>query len=182
MIAFDTETTGLLLPSATDLHLQPYIIEIYAIKFDADFKPYGEFYSRVKPPVPIPPKITQITGLADADVKHSPSFVQIYDDLSDFFRGEKTVFAHNCSFDIGMLRNELQRYGWEYKFPWPSNHVCTVEASHPIKNRRMRLSELHELATGLPEIQNAHRAKDDVLALVKCIMWLAKNGFVELTE
>ena len=178
MIAIDTETTGLLHPSAADLHLQPYIIEIYACKFDKDFNFQGELYTRIRAPIPVPPKITEITGIDDSMLIGAPSFVQCYDRLCEFFRGEHTVFAHNCSFDMGMLRLELQRYGWEYKFPWPKNQICTVEASYPIKNRRMNLKELHFMATGKEEIAGAHRARNDVGALVKCIMWLYKEGFL----
>lgn len=178
MIAFDTETTGLLVPSAADLHLQPYIIEIYACKFDKDYNFISDLQTFIRPPIPVSKKITEITGITDDMLIGAPSFVQCYDRIADFFLGEDTVYAHNCSFDTGVLCVELQRYGWEYKFPWPKNQICTVEKSFPIKNRRMNLQELHALATGKPEIIGAHRAKTDVAALVKCIMFLEKEGFI----
>ena len=171
MLAFDTETTGLLRPSATDLYLQPYIIEIYVCKFDDEFTVVDSFHSLVKPPVPISEEITKITGIDNEMVRNAPTFIGIYHDLCDFFAGEKTIFAHNCTFDVNMLRNELARHGLQYKFPWPQEHICTVEASMPILNKRIKLLDLYKMATG-KEMENAHRAEDDVRAMVKCIEWL----------
>ena len=134
MLIFDTETTGLLRPSATELWLQPHITEIYICKVDKDFKIYKEFESFIKPPVPIPTHITEITGISEAMVAKAPSFIQIYPELCNFFIGEDIIFAHNCTFDISMLQNELARHDLVTKFPWPSEHKCTIEASFPIQN------------------------------------------------
>lgn len=177
MLAFDTETTGLLRPSETALHLQPFMTEIYVCKFNDKFEIYDEFETLVKPPYPIPPEITKITGITDNDLKDAPAFIEIYDELSDFFLGETELYAHNCTFDAGVLMYELKRHDLEFKFPWPKKHICTVEASLPIKNKRMKLGDLHLLATG-KELKNAHRAKNDVVGMVKCIKWLKENGFV----
>jgi DNA polymerase III subunit epsilon len=178
MIAIDTETTGLLRPGATELHLQPFVIEICALKFDKDFKVTDEFTTFVKPPVPIPDEIIKITGIDNSMVQKAPSFVSIYDDLCNFFLGENVMFAHNCAFDVGILLHELQRIGFQYKFPWPPKQICTVEASYSIKNKRLRLGDLYEIATGKKEIENAHRAKSDVLAMVECIKFLSENNFI----
>jgi DNA polymerase-3 subunit alpha (Gram-positive type) len=178
MLAFDTETTGLLRPSASEEHLQPSIIEICVVKFDDSFEVIDVFESFVKPPVPISAEITKITNITENMVADAPNFIGIYDDLCKFFLGEQEIYAHNCSFDIDMLGNELARHGLVNKFPWPSKHVCTVEASFCIKNKRMRLGDLYKLATGR-EIQGAHRAKTDTMALVECIKWLKENGFIK---
>jgi len=179
MLAFDTETTGLLKPDACELHLQPSITEIYIAKFDKDFDIVDEFKSFVNPGVPLPAMITKITGITDEMLADAPSFVDIYDDLSDFVLGEDKIFAHNCAFDIGMLKNELKRISKEFNFPWPKNQVCTVVESFPIKNRRLKLVQLHEIATGKKEIVGAHRAKTDVMAMIECIKWLKNEGFIK---
>ena len=178
MLAFDTETTGLLRPSATERHLQPFIIEICVVKFDNRFEITDVFESFVKPPVPISEEISKITNITEDMVKDAPDFISIYDDLCEFFLSEKEIYAHNCSFDVDMLSNELTRHGLLNKFPWPPRHVCTVEASFCIKNKRMRLSDLYKLATG-GEIQGAHRAKTDTMALVECIKFLKENEFIK---
>lgn len=179
-IAFDTETTGLLKPNATALHLQPYMTEIYLAKFDRDCKVVSEFQSLVKPMfgdrvIPIPENITKITGIDNDTLKNAPTFDEIYKDLCEFCLGTKTIYAQNATFDIGILANELTRRDLLLKFPWWCEHKCTVELSMPIKNKRISLAELYKLATGT-EMLKAHRAKDDVLATIKVIKWLREKG------
>lgn len=178
MIAFDNETTGLKRPDACDLKIQPYITEIYLCKFDFDGNIHAEFNKLVKPPVPIPEIITKITGIDDNMVKNAPTFIEIYDELVDFVLGEKTIFAHNCSFDIDVLKGELKRFDMDYNFPWPPYQCCTVEASMAIQNKRLTLDKLFEVATGKPRTEGSHRARKDVLDMVKCIKWLKKEGFI----
>lgn len=178
MIALDTETTGLLKPEATEVHLQPFITEIYIVKFDSDFNIQGEFETFIKPPVPIPEFIQKITNITNEMVATAPAFIEIYDDLCDFVRGEEISFAHNASFDNGVIRHELARHDLQFKFPWPSRPLCTVEMTECIQNKRLKLKDLYKLATGKPEIVGAHRAKTDVLALLDCIKWMKTNGLV----
>ena len=175
MIVFDTETTGLLKPNVTELWLQPFITEIYLCKLDKNFIVVDEYETFLKPLVPIPEEITKITGITNEMVSGAPSFIEIYPDLCEFFNGEQTVFAHNCTFDIGMLKIELSRHNLETKFPWPVDQRCTVELSFPIKNKRLSLEKLYKLATG-KKLVDAHRAKNDVLPLVECIEWLFDQG------
>lgn len=176
MIIIDKETTGLLKPSANNLSEQPHDIEIYALKLDENFEFVDEFESFVNPMIPIEPHITKITGIDDTMVATAPTFPTLYPELCDLFLGEKEVVAHNVSFDMGMMWVELSRMEREYHFPWPSVWTCTVEKSFHIKNRRMKLSELHELATGTPHKEGAHRARADVHALARCYKWMKEEG------
>ena len=177
MLAFDTETTGLLRPGATELWLQPFIIEIYMAKLNDEFEIIDEFDQLIKPPVPISEEITGITGITNEMVEGSPSFIQIYPDLCDFVCGEEKIFAHNCTFDISMLENELARHDLVNKFPWPSEHICTVEASFPLENKRLTLAKLYKIATGR-DIVDAHRARNDVVQMTECIEWLHSKELV----
>ena len=144
-ILFDTETTGLLQPSINELKAQPYIVEFYAVKIDDDFNVLGEFESYIKPPIPIPPEVSKIHGIDDAKVNRCPAFSDLASDLCNFFVGVDTLVAHNLPYDRSMLANELLRCDMLLKFPWPANHVCTVEKSMWIEQRRMNLSKLHEI-------------------------------------
>jgi DNA polymerase III subunit alpha, Gram-positive type len=175
MIGFDTETTGLARPSATEPHLQPFMIEIYAAKFNDDFEIVDEFEHLLKPTIPISEEITKITGITNDMVCNAPEFIEVYDDLCDFFLGETVVYAHNCTFDIGILKGELARHGLVTNFPWPKDQRCTVELSMPLENKRLTLGKLYKIATG-KEIENAHRAKNDVLPMIECIRFLKENG------
>jgi len=88
------------------------------------------------------------------------------------------MIAHNLSFDRSMIANELLRIDKLLQFPWPIKHTCTVEKSIHIEQRRMSLTRLHEhlLGTGF----NAHRAKDDVHALVRCYHAMSEAGTFKL--
>lgn len=175
-LALDTESTGLLKPDATELHLQPSIIEIYVCKFDDHFRVYEEFETFIKPPAPIPEKITEITGIENYHVKDAPTFIEIYKDLAEFFVGENEIYAHNCTFDICMLKNELARYDLVTKFPWPIYQQCTVELSQPLQNKRLSLEKLCEVA-GIT-YEKGHRAKADVLMMVDCIKFLSHQELI----
>ena len=181
-IVLDCETTGLPEPEIVDLNQQPYITEIYCAKLDENLEQIDEFETFVKPTyngntIPIPEHITKITGIDDSMVSDAPEFIQIYKPLAEFFQGVDTIVAHNLPFDINMLINELGRHDLEFKFPWPMNWVCTVEASHPIYNKRMKLGALYQHCTG-NFLQGAHRAKNDALPLIEIYRWLIKEGFV----
>ncbi len=177
MIFIDLETTGLLKPDTIDTNLQPFITEIYAVKLTKDLEFIDELDTLVKPPIPISEEITKLTGIDDAMLVNAPSFISVYPKLVELFLGEKETVAHNISFDLGVTYFELRRCGYENKFPWPYIWTCTVEKSMPIQNKRLRLSQLHTLATGAPH-EGAHRAKADTLALLRCYVWLREKGLV----
>ena len=166
-VLFDTETTGLLEPSVNDISKQPYIVEFYAVKIDDQFNVLGEFETYLKPPIPIPPETSRIHGIDDAKVASSPAFADVVDDLCNFFVGVHNIVAHNLPYDRSMLANELLRCDKLLNFPWPPNHICTVEKTKWIEQRRMNLANLHTFCTGKPH-ENAHTAKADVFALVRC--------------
>lgn len=177
-VVFDTETTGLIKPDACLLSDQPYIIEIYCLKVDKDLNKIDEFETFIKPPIPLSKEINKITGITDDDLKDAPTFAEIYKDLADFFTGVDTMVAHNLPFDRSMVANDLSRINRVLYFPWPRNHICTVEKTLHIQQRRMSLARLHEhlFGCGFPD---AHRAKHDVMALYKCYAELVKRGTIK---
>ncbi len=175
LLFFDTETTGLLKPSPINIDLQPHILEICAIKTDFDFKVIDSINLLIKPPILIPIETYRIHGITDEMVEDCDSFAISYKKIANFFTGVTHSIAHNNSFDSGMLAVELMRIDKLTHFPWPINQICTVEASFHLKNRRMKLAELFELATGNFNIPNAHRAESDVLAMIEGLKWMVEN-------
>ena len=95
MIVIDLETTGLLMPEASDLKEQPYIIEFAGIKLDNNFKSIDSLEFFVNPGFPLPEQIIKITNIKDDDLKDKPPFVSYFDKLAEFFLGEDTIVAHN---------------------------------------------------------------------------------------
>ncbi len=180
MIIFDTETTGFLRAFDAKIELQPHMTEICCVRVDKEFNMIGEFESLVKPGIPIPEATIKINGIDDAMVADAPSFIEIYDELAQLFLGEDILVAHNANFDVGVLWYELARLGFQANFPWPMRHICTIEKTMHIEGKRLNLGKLHKYATGLEFVSGAHRAKNDVYALVRCFHWLVEEGIVEV--
>jgi DNA polymerase-3 subunit epsilon len=180
-ILFDTETTGLLKPEAVDADQQPYITELYALKViehdDMVFEVVGEFQSMFKVPIPLEEVITKITGITEGMLSKAPTFRQKFSDLAEFFTGADRMVAHNLSFDKNMLANEVVRIGKLLNMPWPREHICTVEKSMHIEQRRLSLQKLHVHYFG-KEFQGAHRAKADVLPMYDCYKEMIKDGTI----
>jgi len=177
LIFIDTETTRLLKPDAASLHLQPYLVEIYAIKLTDKLSFIDDINTLIRPPIPIPDEASKVNGITNDMVASAPKFIEVYDDLVNLFIGERTTVGHNVSFDLGILWTELARHRLEFHFPWSPRWVCTVEKSTTIKHKRLSLKDLHTLATGHPH-EDAHRAKSDVLATIRCYQWLETKGLI----
>lgn len=173
-IVFDTETTGLVSPEPTNLSKQPHIIEFAAIKLDEDLKPIDQIEFLCDPGIPLSAQITKITGLTDRDVRGQKKFAEYYKELVQFFLGVEGLVAHNLAFDRDMLNIELRRMDCSWKFPWPHQHICTVEATESLKGYRLNLAKLHKEATG-EDFEDSHRAMADTQALVRCFEWLRKE-------
>ena len=177
MIIWDTETTGLLGPSALPISEQPYLTEIALMRVDAGLNEVERFHTLIRPPISIPDVTIKINGIDDAMVAKSPSFARIYATLANFFLGEEVMVAHNLPFDRGMLATELQRLDRLLQFPWPSSHLCTAEESESIEGKYLKQQYLYELATGKPANQT-HRAMGDVEQLLVVIRYLRKLGLM----
>ena len=162
-IIFDTETTGLLLPSKAPLRKQPFIIELGAIAVDETGAELRELSQLLDPTLILDPKITKITGIQQSDLEGKPTFAEFLPQLREFFAGADALICHNAPFDVGMLKNELRRAECE-DFPWPKQTVCTVQEYVHLFGRRAKLTELYERVIGRPLAQT-HRALDDVRAL-----------------
>ena len=181
IIIFDTETTGLLKPSANELSAQPYITELYALKvrqYDSRrFDIIGEYEQMFKVPVKLDEVIVRITGITDKMLANKPTFNDCFSDVSKFFLGAERMVAHNLPFDRSMMANEMLRCDKVLNFPWPRQHVCTVEKSMAIEQRRMNLQKLHTELMGKP-FEEAHRAKNDVMALYDCYQQMVIKGMI----
>lgn len=181
LIAYDTETTGLINNTAIPLKDQPRIIELYAMRCRWDGEELHEveqwqslFYSKE-----VPEEVQKITGITPAMTQAAPTFDSMLDDLSDFFLGAKWLVGHNLSYDRDMLWMELRRRQCECRFPWPPRHLCTVEATEAMKGFRLNLTALHEELFGMG-FDAAHRAQSDVTATVRCLRELLKRKVIRL--
>lgn len=178
MVIFDTETTGLLQPENSSLMMQPKIIEFYGVRLDEEFAIQSEVNLMIDPGEPITREITRITGIDDSMVKGKPVFADVVGEIAGLFHGADLSVAHNHSFDHGMLDVEFRRADWQ--LPVAKHTLCTVEATMGMTGHRLSLSRLHWIL--FQEQFKAHRAKDDVFALVRCFHQLTEKDIVRLNE
>ena len=99
-VALDLETTGARAGISK-------ITEIGAVRIEG-FREVGHFGTLVNPLRPIPPMITQITGITQEMVADAPRIEEVIPGLLEFLEGA-VVVAHNAAFDVGFLNYELQR-------------------------------------------------------------------------
>ena len=174
---FDTETTGLPVCPGNPDEKQPRIIEIAYMLFNCDSRMKSfEFSSLCNPGIPIPKKITEITGISNDMVKDKPPFSRHIGQISEHLEKCDIIVAHNLSFDIGMLELEYTRAKKtlcipEYKF-------CTVEQTEHYKGFRLNLNALYEHLFSVSSLYTQHRAMSDVYALSEIFSELVGRGEV----
>jgi DNA polymerase III epsilon subunit-like protein len=169
MIILDTETTELQKPDIADLASQPHIIEVALIKLNDKWKEVDRYEALLNPQAPLNNKEHErITGLTEEALKGCPTFLELYEELVDFFVGERVLVAHNLEFDRANLVCELRRIQREFAFPYPPIQICTVERTKHLLGRRLKLVELYEMKMKRKFAQK-HRAMPDCEALSEIV-------------
>jgi ATP-dependent DNA helicase DinG len=146
-IALDLETTGL----SVD---RDAIIEIGAVKFSGE-ETLDTLSTFVNPGRPIPPEITQLTGIRDADVMGAPNLYDVLPRLGRF-AGELPVIGHNVGFDLGFIRRHshlLENEGLD------TFELASVLLPHAERYSLTALSRLLHI-----KLEHAHRALHDAEA------------------
>ena len=161
-ICFDIETTGLSARSDK-------ITEIGAVKV-VNGEVVDTFSTFANPEMPIPAKITQLTGITDAMVKDAPSQSEAVQAFLDFADGNVLV-AHNAPFDTGFIRVACENMGVEYDYTSIDTVAICRAILSDIKNvkldtvaKYMRLGNF-----------NHHRATDDAEMLANIFIELCRR-------
>jgi DNA polymerase-3 subunit epsilon/ATP-dependent DNA helicase DinG len=94
MVAIDIETTGL--DPKKDA-----IIEIAAVRFAGQVI-QDEWACLINPGRPIPPFITQLTGISNEMIVQAPQLQEVYPDFIEFV-GKSPLVGHNIRFDLSFL-------------------------------------------------------------------------------
>jgi len=144
LVAIDLETTGL--DAQKDA-----IIEIAAVRFSGT-RIEAEWTTLINPGRPIPPLITQLTGITNDMVRNAPPIKAVIQDLADFI-GDAPVVGHNVRFDLGFL----QKNGI-LGLAEPINTYELAAVLMPTASR-YNLGSLGQILGIL--IPNSHRALDD---------------------
>jgi DNA polymerase III subunit epsilon len=183
LFVFDTETTGLVGNHTIKLAKQPHIIEFYGCLVDLiTGELSNEIDLLIKPPQPLPDTpafgekktTTQITGITNDMLKNAPSFHEAATSLIAALEAAPLVASHNLSYDKEMLDIEAERL--DTKINWP-NGICSVEQTVHLKGHRLTLSALYEYLFN-EKFADAHRAKTDTQALIRCLIELHKQEII----
>jgi DNA polymerase III epsilon subunit-like protein len=108
-------------------------------------------------------------------LKDAPWFKDKASDLKKFIEGHDRVVAHNLSFDMDRVNNEMERAGLVVE--WPKDRICTVEQTEWLKGFRLSLGALYEFLFK-ENFPNAHRAENDVRAMSRCYIELIKREWL----
>ena len=156
-VVFDLETTGLK-PTTEE------ITEIAAVLVrEGEIR--DSFQTYVNPHKPIPPEITELTGISDETVADAPDLPEALDKFFAFL-GDRVLVAHNAGFDLSFLKAACKRLEIEREF----TYIDTLEMS------RIMLSHLNRFKLNIlaKELQvgpfEHHRASEDAAVLAR--IWI----------
>ena len=151
-VCFDLETTGV--NKGEDA-----ITEIAASLVHGDTI-IDNFHTYVNPERPIPPFITELTGITNAMVQNAPRAPEAVRAFLEF-AGDRIVVAHNASFDTGFIAEVCRKEG----IPYEPTYVDTVEMARSLMPdmEHHRLNNVAE-ALKLPKFKH-HTASDDAKTL-----------------
>ena len=163
IVVLDTETTGLNVR-------ENELIEIAAARM-RNREIVERFDTFVHPGRPIPPEITELTSITNADVANAPTSVEAVRMLADFAQGAPIV-AHNAAFDRSFI--EAVEGGREVTDIWIDSLALSRIALPRLSSHKLStMADLFECAAV------SHRANADVDAL--CGVWrILLCGLAEL--
>tara|TARA_B100001094_G_scaffold313891_1_gene352160 strand:+ start:119 stop:919 length:801 start_codon:yes stop_codon:yes gene_type:complete len=163
ILIFDTETTG------TDTS-RDQIIEIClqrGVGDDAQVQVW-----RCRPRVPIHPAAQAVHGISMEDLRDSPEFGAIADEVRGWFQRAEVVVAYNARFDLEMLQAELQRIGQP---AIDLSHAAIVDPFRLWQRCEPRsLMDAHRRFVG-QEFDAAHSAAADVAATGRVLEGMVRD-------
>lgn len=149
---FDLETTGINITNDR-------IVEISILKVYPNGK--EETYTqRVNPTIPIPPQVTQVHGISDADVADKPTFKEIAKDVNNMIKDSDLGGFNSNRFDIPLLAEEMLRA--DVDFDMKNRQSIDVQTIfHKMEQRT--LSAAYKFYCD-KNLEDAHSAEADTMA------------------
>lgn len=162
LVVVDLETTGL-------NPVQDEIIEFAAVRV-ANGQIEDTFHSLIRPDSAVPKEVTELTGIADKDLKKAPRLEEVLPQFLAFIEGH-TVAGHNVSFDYEFLEAACEGTG--YEMPVNRDVLDTLQLAHILlpTEREYRLQNIAD-RLGIAA-SGWHRALNDTMATYSILRELA---------
>lgn len=157
LVVLDLETTGTWVE-------RDKIIEIAMVKCFPDN--HKETYLRkVNPGVPIPSYVSQLIGIADADVQGAPAFRDIAREVLDFI-GDSDLAGFNIEkFDLPLLERELREANLQFR--WREHTVYDAQRVYHLNEKRDLYAAYKFYCD--KNLDNAHSALADAQATLEIL-------------
>lgn len=157
VIYFDTETTGLDCSRCQIIELAMLTV------IDGEIEERYDRFIRVDGP--LPPRITEITGITDQMLNGGKTEREVAEDLKVRLTPGTVMIAHNCQFDLQFVYHLLKRH-----LPMEADEIVEsldwIDTVTVLKDRKEYPHRLENAVEhyGIEKV-NFHRAIDDTKAL-----------------
>lgn len=149
---FDLETTGINITNDR-------IVEISILKVFPDGKE-ERYTKRVNPTIPIPPEVTKVHGISDADVANAPTFKELAKEIHTMIKDSDLGGFNSNRFDIPLLAEEMLRADVDFDM---KNRVAIDVQTIFHKMEQRTLSAAYKFYCD-KNLDNAHSAEADTVA------------------
>ena len=158
LVVLDLETTGTWVE-------KDRIIEIALIKLMPDGTQL-KFHKKVNPGIPIPEKITELTGISNEEIKDAPGFSDIAEEVLAFLEGVDFGGFNMERFDLPILERQLFESGG-HVLEWRNRRLYDAQKIFHINEKR-DLSAAYRFYCG-QTLDKAHTALADAAATVEIL-------------
>ncbi|MFW5706316.1 MAG: exonuclease domain-containing protein [Bacteroidota bacterium] len=155
---FDIESTG------TNV-VKDRIVEICIFKVMPDGTTETRL-RRINPGIPIPPEVTAIHGISDADVTNEPSFKKIARSLNDLLKDCDLAGYNSNKFDVPMLIEEFLRSNIDFSLK-NRNLIDVQNIFHKMEPRTLKSAYKFYCNK---ELVDAHTAEADTIATYEILL------------
>jgi len=166
-VVVDIETTGF--SASSDK-----ITEIGAVKIENGVIT-EEFSQLIDPGIPIPWRITEITGITSDMVDGKPTIEEALPLFFEFCTG-CTIVAHNARFDMGFIKFNAARHGFDCNFRILDTLAMARRVFPYLANHKLDTVARHLEV----ELLKHHRAADDARAtahiFLRCMEHLGRES------
>ena len=184
VLVLDTETTGLLPKDLSKTDSYPHIVQLSFRTYNTETRGQTADSIIVKPPIKIPPESSRVHGITDEIAERDgTSLREALLRLAIAAEPCTRLVGHNLSFDVAVLKMELERVGFvNFLSSNSMAHYCTMDEGRERcalvrQNRRTgrsyiknpKLSELYENLFHA-SVDGLHDAHVDTAATLRCYL------------